>query len=156
MRTFKQNANIIKAFMVYGVEYFYLNYYLDGETFINNIYVAKRDVRHSIELAKQVQVDFDNEYIDDKELVNNILKHQILTGLLQTDSTKVTKDEMKLYQFIAEGITGNIEAMFTLLQDVVQYESIDEETVKLAEDIVYAGIRKMWVHLLKLQEYEAS
>ncbi len=156
MRTFKQNANIIKAFMVHGAEYFYLNYYLEGEDFINNIHVSKRDVKSSIELAEQAQEDFDNGYIGDHELVNNILKIQILTGLAEIDNTKVTKDEFEFYQCIANGIIGNIEAMFTILRDITERNHIAKETVELAEDMVYAGIRELWLFVLKTSEHEAN
>lgn len=157
MRTFKQNANIIKSFMVNGAEYFYLNYYLKGDDFINNIHVDKRDLIRSIKLTEPTQADIDNN--NDHSLVNNILKTQILNGLLELETMPVTKDDERLYQHIANCIIGNLEAMFTILRDVLEfndmYKSVREETIELATDMVYAGIREMWLFILKSAEYEA-
>lgn len=156
MRTFKQNADIIKAFMVYGAEYFYLNYYIDGEDFINNIHISKQDVKYSIALAEQAQEDFDNGYISDNEMINNIIKVKFLTSLVEIDNTKVTEEEFKLYQYLADGIVGNIEAMFTLLRDITEHKHITEETVELAEEMVYVGIRELWLFAAKASEHETN
>ena len=56
----QQIINTIKLFIVGGAEYFYLNYYLEDKSFINNTNIDNQEIKRVLDFAKNAKKHFDN------------------------------------------------------------------------------------------------
>lgn len=150
MRSLKDNANIIKSFMVDGAVNFYFPYYLDGEKFIKQINVEKEDVENAIMLANETRLDYQNGLIDEHDVMVDFIKSISLSGLVELEKEEPTSNELTLYQYIADIIIGQPNIMFKLVSQVHEQGEIDDEAVEMAEFDVYYSIFQMFVALDKI------
>lgn len=154
MRSFKDNSNIIKSFIVNGAVNFYLPYYLDGEDFIKQLHVSKEDFRQAISEVRTDIEDFEDGLIEEDEVLTSIVKNWVLTGLMELEQEEPSSNELRLYQYIADIIMGNLVPMFEMTNQITECEEIEEETIEEAENNVYVAIGKIFYNISKQAEIE--
>lgn len=150
----QQIINIIKLFMVGGAEYFYLNYYLDDKSFINNTNIDNQEIKRVLDFAKNAKKHFANGLLTEDEEIKELLKYRFLTDILSWEKEKdnLNLDIFKLFKFIADCITGNIGFMFEMVEQIVEEQQLDYELVEEIEMSVYNQIGKMFCYLGKLSD----
>ncbi len=150
----QQIINTIKLFMVGGAEYFYLNYYLDDNAFINNTYIDKQEIKRVLDFAKDAEKHFDNGLLTEDEEIKEFLKYRFLTDTLnwEKENDNLNLDMFMLFRFIADCITGNIGYMFDMVEQIVEKQQLDYELIEEAEMSVYNQIGIMFCHLGKLSK----
>ena len=123
----QQIINTIKLFMVGGAEYFYLNYYLDDKSFINNTNIDNQEIKRVLDFAKNAKKHFANGLLTEDEEIKELLKYRFLTDILSWEKEKdnLNLDIFKLFKFIADCITGNIGFMFEMVEQIVEEQQLD-------------------------------
>ena len=154
----QQIINTIKLFMVGGAEYFYLNYYLDDNVFINNTYIDKQEIKRVLDFAKDAEKHFDNGLLTEDEEIKEFLKYRFLTDTLnwEKENDNLNLDMFMLFRFIADCITGNIGYMFDMVEQIVEKQQLDYELIEEAEMSVYNQIGIMFCHLGRLSKKYSS
>ena len=154
----QQIINTIKLFMVGGAEYFYLNYYLDDNVFINNTYIDKQELNRVLDFAKDAEKHFDNGLLTEDEEIKEFLKYRFLTDTLnwEKENDNLNLDTFMLFRFIADCITGNIGYMFEMVEQIVEKQQLDYDLTEEAEMSVYNQIGIMFCHLGRLSKKYSS
>ena len=154
----QQIINTIKLFMVGGAEYFYLNYYLDDNVFINNTYIDKQEIKRVLDFAKDAEKHFDNGLLTEDEEIKEFLKYIFLTDTLnwEKENDNLNLDTFMLFRFIADCITGNIGYMFEMVEQIVEKQQLDYDLTEEAEMSVYNQIGIMFCHLGRLSKKYSS
>ena len=148
----QQIINIIKLFMVGGAEYFYLNYYLDDKSFINNTNIDNQEIKRVLDFAKNAKKHFANGLLTEDEEIKELLKYRFLTDILSWEKEKdnLNLDIFKLFKFIADCITGNIGFMFEMVEQIVEEQRLDYELIEKAEMSVYNQLGTLFCYLERL------
>ena len=144
----QQIINTIKLFIVGGAEYFYLNYYLEDKSFINNTNIDNQEIKRVLDFAKNAKKHFANGLLTEDEEIKELLKYRFLTDILSWEKEKdnLNLDIFKLFKFIADCITGNIGYMCEMMEQIVEEQQLDYELVQEAEMSVYNQIGKMFCY----------
>lgn len=150
----QQIIKTIKLFMVGGAEYFYLNYYLDDNVFINDTYIDKQEIKRVLGFSKDAKKHFANGLLTEDEEVKEVLKYRFLTDTINWEKEKdnLNSDMFRIFRFIADCITGNIGYMLKMVEQIVEKQQLDYDLVEEAEMSVYNQIGIMFCHLVKLSE----
>ena len=144
-RTFIDNTRIVKCFLVEGPINFYLPYYLEGNNFIKNIKVNKKDLDFIVKNTTNLSEKYDNGIIDEFELLEGFIQHLLLKNTEKFENKKFMPSSslQMLYQFVADCIVGNITDMFKLIQQVEENGDVDYETIVETKYDVYSSIVSM-------------
>ena len=145
----QQIINTIKLFMVGGAEYFYLNYYLDDKSFINNTNIDNQEIKRVLDFAKNAKKHFDNGLLTEDEEIKEALKYRFLTDAInwEKENDNLKFDMFKLFRFIADCITGNIGFMFEMVEQIVEEQRLDYELIEKAEMSVYNQLGTLFCYL---------
>lgn len=148
----QQIINTIKLFMVGGAEYFYLNYYLDDKSFINNTNIDNQEIKRVLDFAKNAKKHFDNGLLTEDEEIKEALKYRFLTDAInwEKENDNLKFDMFKLFRFIADCITGNIGFMFEMVEQIVEEQRLDYELIEKAEMSVYNQLGTLFCYLERL------
>ncbi len=148
----QQIINTIKLFMVGGAEYFYLNYYLEDKSFINNTNIDNQEIKRVLDFAKNAKKHFDNGLLTEDEEIKEALKYRFLTDAInwEKENDNLKFDMFKLFRFIADCITGNIGFMFEMVEQIVEEQRLDYELIEKAEMSVYNQLGTLFCYLERL------
>ena len=148
----QQIINTIKLFMVGGAEYFYLNYYLDDKSFMNNTNIDNQEIKRVLDFAKNAKKHFDNGLLTEDEEIKEALKYRFLTDAInwEKENDNLKFDMFKLFRFIADCITGNIGFMFEMVEQIVEEQRLDYELIEKAEMSVYNQLGTLFCYLERL------
>ena len=148
----QQIINTIKLFIVGGAEYFYLNYYLDDKSFINNTNIDNQEIKRVLDFAKNAKKHFDNGLLTEDEEIKEALKYRFLTDAInwEKENDNLKFDMFKLFRFIADCITGNIGFMFEMVEQIVEEQRLDYELIEKAEMSVYNQLGTLFCYLERL------
>lgn len=149
MRNFKENVNIIEQFMTKGCVSFYIPYYLDGEDFVKQIHITKKDVKDTIKDTETAVEDFENGIIDEEGLIEDFAKNSVLRWIMEVEKEETTFQELKLFQYIADIIVGQPDVMFEMTKQIAKQEYVDEKIIEIADSNVYSAICRM---LMSIEE----
>ena len=148
----QQIINTIKLFIVGGAEYFYLNYYLEDKSFINNTNIDNQEIKRVLDFAKNAKKHFDNGLLTEDEEIKEALKYRFLTDAInwEKENDNLKFDMFKLFRFIADCITGNIGFMFEMVEQIVEEQRLDYELIEKAEMSVYNQLGTLFCYLERL------
>ena len=148
----QQIINTIKLFKVGGAEYFYLNYYLEDKSFINNTNIDNQEIKRVLDFAKNAKKHFDNGLLTEDEEIKEALKYRFLTDAInwEKENDNLKFDMFKLFRFIADCITGNIGFMFEMVEQIVEEQRLDYELIEKAEMSVYNQLGTLFCYLERL------
>lgn len=142
--------NIIKPFMVYGAEYFYLNYYTHDIDFVNENCVDEQAMKKTLRFSKNAKKHFKEGLLTEDEEICEMMKYRYLTDVIEWEKdTEVNTEMLKLFRYVADCITGNIGCMFSMLYQITEKESVDYDLIKESEMSVYHQLGKMFYFLGK-------
>ncbi len=148
----QQIINTIKLFIVGGAEYFYLNYYLEDKSFINNTNIDNQEIKRVLDFAKNAKKHFDNGLLTEDEEIKEALKYRFLTDAInwEKENDNLKFDMFKLFRFIADCITGNIGFMFEMVEQIVEEQRLAYELIEKAEMSVYNQLGTLFCYLERL------
>ncbi len=149
----QRTINIIKLFMVYGANYFYLNYYMHSNEFLDEAYIDEQDIEKTLRFAKSAKKHFKEGILSQDEEICEMMKYRYLTDVIEWEKdTDININLLQVFKYIADCITGNIGYMFTILYQIEETENIDYSLIKEAEISVYHQLGKMFYFFGKLSE----
>ena len=148
----QQIINTNKLFIVGSAEYFYLNYYLEDKSFINNTNIDNQEIKRVLDFAKNAKKHFDNGLLTEDEEIKEALKYRFLTDAInwEKENDNLKFDMFKLFRFIADCITGNIGFMFEMVEQIVEEQRLDYELIEKAEMSVYNQLGTLFCYLERL------
>lgn len=142
--------NTIKLFMVGGAEYFYLNYYIDDDKFLNKTHVDKKEITRILNFSKDAKKHFEEGLLSEDEEICEMMKYRYLTDLIDWEKDKEIDSNMfRIFKYVADCITGNIGYMFSILYQTAEIENVDYNLIRKAESSVYHQLEKMFFFLGK-------
>ena len=155
-RTFRDNIGIIKCFLVQGPVNFFAPYYLEGEKFIKNINVDKKEISSIVKNTSNLNKKFDIGLIDDFEFLEGFIKHLLLKDILELESKNFTASISlrELYQYVADCIVGDITDMFKIVQQIAENGEVDYETIEDTQYNIYHSILSMLMSLDAIDKAE--
>lgn len=137
----KRIINAIKIFIVYGAEYFYLNYHINGNKFIDETVVNEKDMdKMKIKLEKLMDKTQQKNKIPFMDIAKLVVYRTLFAVDVWETNGSVDKYPYQEFRYIYNYILGNVYGCARIVKQFYEGQKVDKNLIKMIEKEMYVNI----------------
>jgi len=149
-----QTLNIIKFFLIYGAKVFYLNYFIYGEEFLNEVEIDKKqeDMLDDIQYDAELLVEDDG--YDGDDVLPLVMQDWLIEGIreIEAQDEECSYNQFRIFDYCKNIILGKMVQLSEIYKEICNNSELDYVLLEEIENEVYSELGEMIYNFGQVEE----